>query len=135
MDFRPLGDGMSCVAVAMPRAVLGEGTTEAAPGLRRIYAVVGKLNRGRSRDGLPITPDDEVGEAERRVTNQKERRGAKREGGGKEGRDEAYQSRPAAGKRLNVRRAEGVVVCFNTATLPRWRLSAQAGGRRRQSCT
>ncbi|KAH8630436.1 hypothetical protein IG631_15013 [Alternaria alternata] len=82
MDFRPLGDGMSCVAVAMPHAALEEGTTDAAPELRRICAVVGgghegTKKRGPSPDRLPITPDDNVGEAERRVTNQKGMRGAK----------------------------------------------------------
>ena len=133
---------MSCVAVAMPHAALEEGTTDAAPELRRICAVVGgghdgTKKRGPSPDRLPITPDDNVGEAERRVTNQKGMRGAKGGGGragdesacvyGKEGWDEAYQSRPAAGKRLKVRRRRVKWCrCFNTATLPRWRLSAQA---------
>jgi hypothetical protein len=84
MDFRPLGDGMSCVAVAMPWAARREGTTDAAPELRRIYTAGGKDdNRTRCPfpSRLPITPDDNVGEAERRVTNQKGMRGAARRGG------------------------------------------------------
>jgi hypothetical protein len=48
MDFRPLGDGMSCVAVAMPHAGLEEGTTDAAPGLRRIYTAARKHNSERA---------------------------------------------------------------------------------------
>ena len=50
MDFRPLGDGMSCVAVAMPHAALEEGTTDAAPELRRICAVVGGGHDGTKKE-------------------------------------------------------------------------------------
>lgn len=50
MDFRPLGDGMSCVAVAMPHAALEEGTTDAAPELRRICAVVGGGHEGTKKE-------------------------------------------------------------------------------------
>jgi hypothetical protein len=53
MDFRPLGDGMSCVAVAMPHAGLEEGTTDAAPGLRRIYAAARK-HAGERGGGLAM---------------------------------------------------------------------------------
>jgi len=81
MDFRPLGDGMSCVAVAMPRAALEEGTTEAAPGLRRIYAAVGRNNRGWSRDGLPITQTTRL--ARLSGGSRIRREGAKRVGGGR----------------------------------------------------
>lgn len=43
MDLRPLGDGMSCVAVAMPQAALcskGGDNEEGAPELRRVSAAV-----------------------------------------------------------------------------------------------
>jgi hypothetical protein len=129
MALRPLGDGMSCVAVAMPQAApWGRGgTTDAAPELRRMYAAVGVDNGvgGRSPNRLPMNSDDNVGEAQRRVTNQKGMRGAKRVGGrrasacvyGKEGRDEAYQSRPAAGKEAQGTACKEVSLFVSTKRL------------------
>lgn len=141
MDFRPLGDGMSCVAVAMPHAALEEGTTDAAPELRRICAVVGGGHDGTKKEArlqigclsLQTTMLARLSGESRIRRECAARRGGGRAGDesacvyGKEGWDEAYQSRPAAGKRLKVRRRRVKWCrCFNTATLPRWRLSAQA---------
>jgi hypothetical protein len=107
MDFRPFGDGMSCVAVAMPRAALQEGTTGTTPELRRIYAAgEGAIGSGRSPMQLPIRVSG-VGvceaELEARIRRgcAAQRRWARIESACvyvEERRDEAYQSRPAAGR-------------------------------------
>jgi hypothetical protein len=78
MDFRP-GDGMSCVAVAIPHAALWEGTTgdcaRAAPDPRRGGRHDGAV--GLQGGGLSRSSRVDVCEAERRGTNQKGMRGAK----------------------------------------------------------
>jgi hypothetical protein len=72
MDFRPLGDGISCVAVAMPHVALLEGhNRESAPELRRIYAAVrGAGCRGRQVGCLSLA-GSLMARLKRRVTNQK----------------------------------------------------------------
>lgn len=77
MDLRPLGDGISCVAVAMPHVALGEGhNRESAPELRRICAAVrGAECRGRQVGCLSLA-GLVTARLKRRVTNQEGMRGA-----------------------------------------------------------
>lgn len=116
MDFRPFGDGMSCVAVAMPLAAVVVTVGETAEYRRQV----------------------EKGEAEQPVTNQAEMRGAAMLGERQERRRRVRRERgrggseqASCGKRLNVlgvevrwqwwwwRWGEGGewCCCFNTAPL------------------
>lgn len=118
MDFRPFGDGISCVAVAMPHGGLARGQgcecARAAREVRRGQECGGEVVLACECEGEGEGEGECVdkGKAEQRVTNQQGMRGARgragwRAGWGrgtggpackvrKEGRNEAYQSRPAA---------------------------------------